>query len=135
MSDFVRWLLGLKQAPDWVSGGSWHIEFHSLPQGIWAVALSALAVLAVVGVWYLYKSEVSTVRLPMRIVLTTLRAMVLLCVAFMLLELVLVITKSETVNSRLLVLVDTSQSMNVTDPYRAGETMELLASKLEAGGI
>lgn len=130
MSDFVRWLLGLRQAPDWVSGGSWQVQFHSLPTGLWAVALLVLAIVGVVGVWYLYKSELSTVSRTMRIVLATLRSLVLVCVALMLLELVLVITKREMEPSQLLVLVDTSQSMGLNDPYPDNDTQSRLAAEL-----
>ena len=53
-----------------------------------------------------------------------------MCVAFMLLELVLVITKRESIPSRLIVLVDTSESMGLNDPYPDDETQSQLASKL-----
>ena len=96
MNEFLRWLLGLKQAPDWVSGGSWQVQFHSWPQGPWAVALAVLAIGGVAVVWYLYRSEPSTVGRGMRWTLAALRCLVLVCAAFMLLELVLVITKRES---------------------------------------
>ncbi len=130
MSEFVRWLLGLKQAPDWAEGGSWHIQFHSLPQGLWGVACIALAVLAVVGVWYLYRGELSTVRFGMRASLAVLRCLILTCVAFMLFELVLVITKRESIPSHLLVLFDTSESMGLNDPYSQDESLSAMSSKL-----
>ncbi len=59
------------------------------------------------------------------------RLLVLTCVAFMLLELVLVITKRESIPSQLLVLVDTSESMGLSDPYQADETASRLAGKLK----
>ena len=62
--------------------------------------------------------------------LAVLRCLVFTCVVFMLLELVLVITKRESIPSRLLVLVDTSESMGLNDPYRDDGTLEQLASKL-----
>jgi hypothetical protein len=130
MNDFLRWLLGLKQAPDWVSGGTWQIQFHSLPQGAWAVGLSIAAVLGIVGIWYLYRSEPSTVRTPMRVTLLVLRCLVFICAAFMLLEMVLVITKRESIPSHLLVLVDTSQSMGLNDPLPDDDTWQQTAGKL-----
>ncbi len=130
MADFVQWLFGLKQAPDWASGGSWSVQFHSLPQGLWAVGYVALAVAGAIGVWLLYRSEQSTVKLGMRIALAALRCGVLACVAFMLLELVLVISKRESIPSHLLVLVDTSESMGLNDPYQQDESLSTLASKL-----
>jgi hypothetical protein len=130
MSEFVRWLLGLKQAPDWAEGGSWHIQFHSLPQGLWGVGCIGLAVLAVAGVWYLYRGELSTVRFGMRASLAVLRCLILTCVAFMLFELVLVITKRESIPSHLLVLFDTSESMGLNDPYPQDESLSAMSSKL-----
>ncbi len=130
MAELFRWLLGLKQAPDWVSGGSWSIQFHSLPQGLWAVAAIALALAGIGGVVWLYFGEVSTVRRGTRLALVVLRCLVLTCVTFMLLELVLVITKHESIPSRLLVLVDTSESMGLNDPYSDDDTHRELASKL-----
>ncbi len=133
MSDYVRWLMGLKQAPDWASGGAWQIQFHSFPQGVWAIGYLALAVAGLAGVWYLYRSELSTVRMGMRMALVALRCLVLTCVAFMLMELVLVVTKHESIPSHLLVLVDTSESMGLADPYPDDEVTSALAAKLELG--
>jgi len=130
LTELVRWLLGLKQAPDWATGGAWSVQFHSLPQGLWGIAYAALAVAAVAGVWYLYRGELSTVRLPMRLALAAVRCGVLTCVAFILLELVLVITKRESIPSHLLVLVDTSESMSLNDPYPQDDVNQQLASKL-----
>ena len=62
------------------------------------------------------------------------RALVLTCVAFMLLELVLVITKHESTPSRLVVLVDTSESMALNDPYPEDEAHSSLAGKLGFDG-
>ena len=53
----------------------------------------------------------------MRLLMVGLRLVVLACVAGMLLELVVVITKKEHVPSQLLVLVDDSESMSLKDPY------------------
>ncbi len=133
MAEFVRWLLGLKQAPEWAADAAWQIQFHSLPQGLWAVACALLALAGVAGVWYLYRSELSTVRRGMRLVLVGLRCLVLTCAAFMLLELVLVITKRESIPSHLIVLVDTSESMGLNDPYPDSDAYTLLAGKLGYG--
>ena len=130
MNEFASWLLGLKQVPDWAAGGSWQIQFHTLPQGLWAVACLALALLGLVGVWYLYRTELNKVRLPIRLLLVTLRCLVLTCVALMLLELVLVVTKRELIPSNLLVLVDTSESMSLNDPYVENDALRQAASNL-----
>jgi hypothetical protein len=130
MPDLLQWLLGLRQVPDWAAGGSWHIQLQSRPEGLWAVACVAMSMAAVVGVWYLYRTELSVVRPAMRVALVATRLLVLTCVAFMLLELVFVITKRESLPSRLLVLVDTSESMGLNDPYRDDEELSELAARL-----
>ena len=119
MPAWLEWLLGIQSSPDWVRGpGSrWHIEFRSLPQGSWAVLAIAAAVAAVVGIWWLYRREGRSLNLAQRLLLGLLRCGVLLAVIFMLLEMVVVISKHELVPSRLLVLMDTSQSMALADPY------------------
>ncbi|REK08605.1 MAG: VWA domain-containing protein [Planctomycetota bacterium] len=136
MSEFLRWILGLRQAPEWAdAGSSWHLQLNSLPQGPWAVLYVALAIACVVGVYYLYKSEVSTVGPRLRLLLVTVRTLVLTCVALMLLELVLVVTKREEIPSRLIMLVDTSQSMGLNDPYADDAAQSQLARKLELDDV
>src|SRR5437879_1384931 len=117
MDRFFRWLIGIKESSEHVEGGSWTVQFNSMPQGIWSAAAIAAAVLAAVGVWWLYRREGRTIRLPTRLTLVALRLIVLGCVACMLLELVLVITKKELIRSQLIVLVDDSESMGLKDPY------------------
>ena len=90
----------------------------------------ALRLAGLVGVWYLYRGESSNVRPGTRLLLVGVRCLVLTCVAFMLLELVLVITKRESIPSHLLVLVDTSESMGLNDPYPQDDAQAQLASKL-----
>jgi len=130
MPDFLQWLLGLKQVPDWAAGGSWHVQLQSKPEGLWAIVCVAVGGLAVAGIWYLYRTELSQVRPLMRVALVATRLLVLTCVAFMLLELVFVITKRESQPSNLLVLVDTSESMGLNDPYPDDEKLSDLATKL-----
>ncbi len=119
MHPWLEWLFGIQSSPDWVRGpGSrWSIEFQSLPQGGAAALTIAAAVVAVAGVWWLYRREGRSLGLFQRLVLSGLRLAVVLAVTFMLLEMVLVISKRELIPSRLLVLMDTSQSMALADPY------------------
>ncbi|HEV7224947.1 MAG TPA: hypothetical protein VGN42_19745, partial [Pirellulales bacterium] len=65
-----------------------------------------------------------------RLLLGSLRALILLGIAFMLLEMVIVITKPELVPSRLLVLMDTSESMSLGDPYSDDSTAREAAERL-----
>lgn len=117
MNDFFRWLLGIRATPDWAAGGRWSFEFQSLPRGVWSVAAVAAAVAVVLGVWWLYRREGRQLGLGTRTALAAMRYLIFLGVAFMLLELTIVITKREQVPSHLLVLVDASQSMGLSDPY------------------
>ena len=57
MHPLLKWLIGLRQLPQEVGEGAWHLEFHSLPQGLQAVLAIAAAVGALAGVWFLYKFE------------------------------------------------------------------------------
>jgi hypothetical protein len=117
MNDFFRWLLGVKDSPEWAAGGDYHLEFHSLPAEGWVIGAVLLVLLAAAGIWFLYKKEGRAIPTPMRLLLAAVRFAILSCVVFMLLEMVLVITKQELVPSHLLILVDASESMGLTDPY------------------
>ncbi len=129
MNDLIRWIIGLKESPDWAAGGSWRIEYQSLPHGLWGVASAVLFLAAAGGVWWLYKKEGRSIGTPMRLVLGALRMLILTGVIFILLEMVLVITKTERVPSHLLVLVDTSESMGLGDPYTDEEVARRTASQ------
>ncbi|HET6882481.1 MAG TPA: hypothetical protein VFI31_20105 [Pirellulales bacterium] len=119
MPSWLEWLLGIQSSPDWVHGADsrWHVEFRSLPQGTAAAVAIGGAVLAVAGIWWLYRREGRSLSLAQRLLLSLLRCAVVVAVTFMLLEMVVVVSKHELVPSRLLVLVDTSQSMALADPY------------------
>ncbi len=132
MPAWLEWLLGIQSSPDWVRGpGSrWHIEFQSLPQGSGAAIALAVAIAVVVGIGWLYRREGRSLNLGQRLLLSLLRCGVLLAVTFMLLEMVVVISKHELVPSRLLVLVDTSQSMALADPYPDDSTARETAERI-----
>jgi hypothetical protein len=119
MPSWLEWLLGIQSSPDWVRGpGSrWHVEFRSLPQGTAAAVAIGAALLAIAGIWWLYRREGRSLSVGQRLLLSFLRCGVLVAVTFMLLEMVVVVSKHELVPSRLLVLVDTSESMALADPY------------------
>jgi hypothetical protein len=137
MSAFLQWLFGVDSSPGWAAGGDWHVQFNSLPQGTWAPLCALIAAAAVAGVWFLYHKEGRQVRLAVRIALASLRLLALLIVAFMLVELVVVLTKKEYVRSHLLILMDTSESMSLQDPYTdqrlASETAKSLGLMGEDG--
>ena len=133
MEQFIRWFLGITHSPDMIEGGSWTLRCQALPEGVTAVGYSALAVLAIVGVWWLYRVEGRVVPLATRLLMIGLRLAVLACVAGMLLELVVVITKKEHVPSQLLVLVDDSESMGLQDPYGDQDVADRTARAIGGG--
>lgn len=132
MTGFFDWLLGLKASPDWVRGpeSRWRLEFQSLPSGPWAALAVAAAVAGVLAIGWLYRREGRSLSLAVRLLLGSLRVLILLGVSFMLLEMVIVITKPELIPSRLLVLVDTSESMSLGDPYSDDSTAREAAEGL-----
>jgi hypothetical protein len=117
MNPFFKWLIGLKQLPMEAGEGAWHLEYQSLPHGFAAVLALALAIGAVVGVWLLYNWEGRNLGTGMRLVIGGMRLMALASLAVMLMDIVLVIDRRERTRSHLLLLVDTSESMGLTDPY------------------
>jgi hypothetical protein len=124
MNSFFDWLLGLKSSPDWVRGpdSRWRLEFQSLPDGPWAVAAVAAALAGLAGIWWLYRREGRSLSFGVRLLLGALRALILVGISFMLLEMVVVITRQEMIPSRLLVLVDDSESMGLKDAYSDNST-------------
>lgn len=128
MNPFFKWLIGLRQLPQEAGEGAWHVEFQSLPHGFMAVLAAALAIAAVVGVWYLYKLEGRNLSRSLRLVIGGLRLVALGCLALMLVDIVLVIDRRERARSHLVVLVDTSESMALRDPYDEGTARNISAA-------
>lgn len=122
-------LLGVEPAP-WADGGDWHVRFLAFPTGGAALALLLALPLAAWGVLYLYRREGRSLALPVRVMLGTLRMIVLLGVVAILLEPVLVFTKQEFVPSNLLVLTDRSSSMDLRDAYTDPTTATHLSQSL-----
>ena len=117
MIDALKWLIGLRPLPSGASEGQWHLEFQSLPQGTTAIGLMVLAAVAVLGMFWLYKLEGRQLSVARRWGFVALRAMILGGVAIMLLDVVLVIERHEQITSHLVILMDSSESMSLTDPY------------------
>lgn len=113
----LRWLLGLDESTVEGVDARWSLGLNAWPEGPWAVAAIVAAVVAIGGVWYLYRAEGRDISLVGRLLLASIRLTILGLVAVMLLELVLVQTLTEYLPSRLLVLLDTSESMALEDPY------------------
>lgn len=134
MRRLIEILLGIDPAP-WAEGGSWHVQFLSLPRHGWAVLLLAAIPLAAWGVMVLYRREGRTLSLPVRVMLSTLRMAVLLGILAMLLEPVLVFQKQEYVPSNLLVLTDRSSSMDLRDAYADAGAADRIAKSLKLASV
>ncbi len=117
LNSISKWLIGLRQLPQEAGAGDWHLEFQSLPRGLGIVFSVALAVGVIVGIWTLYRYEGRNLSRGLRALIGGIRLLTLATVALMLLDIVLVIDRRERTASHLLVLVDTSESMALTDPY------------------
>ena len=130
MPETLKWLIGLKSLPAGSGEGDWHLEFQSLPQGATGVALIALFLAALVGVFWLYKREGRQLNLLRRVLFVALRGLIFAGVVLMLLDVVLVIERHEQVPSHLLMLVDSSESMSLTDPYPDDPVAKQIAERL-----
>ena len=131
MSKFLAWLLGMDTTPESLAGGRWSLELQSVPEGFWAVLGLVATLVAVAGIWWLYRIEGRSLGMRRRLVLATLRGLVLAGVVLMLLEAVLVVTQQELVDSHLAVLVDNSESMSLTDPYSNDDLARQTARSVE----
>src|SRR5262245_48025813 len=132
MHRLIEILLGIKPAP-WTEGGSWRLEFLSLPRHDRMLMLLVAIALSIWVVMFLYRREGRNLNFATRASLTALRMIVLLGVVAMLLEPVMVFSKKEMVPSHLLILTDKSESMELNDAYveaaRATRLTELLKLK------
>jgi hypothetical protein len=130
MSKLWHWLIGVKAAPTWTSGGKWSVEFQSLPGGPWMVLTLIVIVGVAIGIWRLYRRDAGQLPGWTRGLLILLRCAVLSCILVMLWECVLVITVTEQLPSQLLVLTDHSQSMELCDVYPDAEQARTIAAQL-----
>jgi hypothetical protein len=91
--------------------------------------------LAAWGVMLLYRREGRNLALPVRVMLSTLRMLVLLGILAMLLEPVLVFQKQEFVPSNLLVLTDRSSSMDLRDAYADAGAADRITKSLRLANV
>src|SRR4051812_8097390 len=116
MHRLIEILFGIKPAP-WSEGGSWRVEWLSLPHHDRMLMMLVGIGLSIWFVMFLYRREGRNLNLLTRASLTALRMTVLLGVLAMLLEPVMVFSKKEMVPSNLLILTDRSESMELRDAY------------------
>ncbi len=133
MRRLIEILFGI-DAPSWTAGGSWRLDWLSLPDGDRVLLLLAALLVAAGGLWWLYRWEGKHVHTAKRGFLWAVRLAVLALVIGMLLEPVLVLVKEEYVPSNLLVLVDSSQSMGLRDAWQDEVAASRVAEQLEVEG-
>ncbi|MEM9019766.1 MAG: vWA domain-containing protein [Planctomycetota bacterium] len=116
MRDSLYWLMGI-EPEQWSEGGRWSLRWLATPSG--DVALGAIVVIALVVAlfFWLYRREGGQLTGGLRTLLFGLRVFILGVVVVMLLEPALVLSKVDQVPSKLLVLVDTSPSMGLSDSW------------------
>ena len=117
MNDALYWLLGV-EPEDWAEGGSWSLRWLGLPRGgdtVFMILLGSVAVIALF--WWLYRREGGVMSQRKRYVLLSLRVLLGAIVLAMLLEPALVLSRIEQRPSEMLILVDTSQSMGLSDAW------------------
>lgn len=117
MSESFYWLLGI-EPEDWAEGGTWSLQWMAAPRDGNTIFFMLLAgVAAMLLYWWLYRREGGQVTTAARYTLLGLRIFSTAIVVLMLLEPALVLTRVEQRPSELLVLVDTSQSMGLSDAW------------------
>ena len=118
MNRIYESLLGIDRSPGASSAGrSTRLEFSSVPAGLTALVIFALAAAILLLFWRLYRRERPELSWRKRAVLVGLRVVVLLAIAAMLVEPVWVSSFRETIPSHLAIVVDDSESTRFADPY------------------
>ena len=131
MSSLLQWLLGIRRSSGEVAlGGSTQLELTSLPAGGAALLLVVATVALAYMLWRLYRRERRELSRPRRALLVGLRLLVLGALAVMLVEPVLVTSRSEAIRSHLPLIVDDSESMRFSDPYTDESRAALVAAAL-----
>ena len=125
-----RWLFGIETAEDQIEGDL-RFEWLSAPSNDAAFFLVVGCIAACVVVWLLYRWEASRLGPGIRAVLALLRLSIIGATVAMLCEPVAVLTKQVLNPSHLLVLVDTSESMNLKDAWKDSESASNVTKSLE----
>lgn len=130
----LQFLFGVDPAP-WAEGGQMHFEWLNFPRHDEALLLLVGVLVGAAVVGYLYRRDGKNLSRLTRLVLGSLRCLVLLGVLAMLLEPAIVFVKREMIPSRLLVLRDDSESMEFKDAYVNGDEAKRIVAALKLKSI
>ncbi len=129
MRRFLEILLDLEPG-QWVGADDWSADLTGVPASSWAVL--GIAVAAALLIWltirsYLREGDVSR---RAKLALASVRITAILVVFLALLRPVLTMKKTRTDYSTVAVLIDTSESMSLREPYEAPAQRAALAERL-----
>ena len=111
-------------------GGNTRLELTAMPAGSAWLVLVLAAVAFAYMLWRLYRRERRELSRGRRALLVGLRMLVFGGLAAMLVEPVLVTSRTETIRSHLPIIVDDSESMRFSDPYTDESRAALVAAAL-----
>ncbi len=112
----LKYLLNVEPAP-WTEGGEMRLGWLSVPQHEAGLALVLGVIVAAAVILWLYRREGKMLSRFARLALASLRFLTLAGVLVMLLEPAIIFTKRETIPSRLIMLVDDSESVDFKDAF------------------
>jgi len=115
-SKLIQYLFNIEPA-SWSEGGEARFDWLNLPRHGSALLLLAAVAAAGLGILYLYRRDGRTISRWARLHLASWRFLALAGVLAMLLEPAITFVKREMIPSRLLILVDDSESMTFKDAY------------------
>lgn len=128
-------LFGLNSS-SWTEGGSWSLDWISLPAGDRMLLLLTVIVIFGGGLALVYRWDARQTSRFARWSLLVTRVILLLLAVAMLLEPVLVLSKEEKLPSHLIVMVDNSPSMELRDAWKDEAVGEQVATTFGmTGGV
>ena len=134
MEKLIEFIFNIRPS-SWVRGGQWKLEWLSMPKHDAALLLAGAMLGAIWVVSLLYRREGKAIR-PLGLwFMVVLRLVVLATVLIMLLEPVLIFDKTEYAQSNLIVLSDSSESMDLRDAYVDDHLAQQTARALKLNGV
>jgi hypothetical protein len=129
LNPLLRLMLNVHNS--FAGGGQWHIQFLSLPTHDLALLLAACVGIVICIVGFIYHLEGKAMHRLSRWSLIFLRLIVLSGILVMLLEPVVVFTRTDPMPSNLIVLTDVSGSMELQDSYTDRRQMLAITRALD----